>query len=259
MRYLQEWLRGLAAPPAPAHPLRTPAAQGPGSTCARRSACEAGREASAPPRSPLLQVNANPGLARDKNNRRMLRKKVCRRVRRCPLQRIQRPPTGGGNRMTGGGTALQGTDHVPARIDRCLPGGRTALRQAVAGMTQEQALARPVPGRWSTVEVASHLADFEAIGANRMKCASPRSGPRSWTPTKPGSPPRWLTSTEIWKRKSRSSSRRGARFRVSWHVAGQRPGPGRRLPHRYTRREADAARAAGEGDTARPASRAVYP
>jgi hypothetical protein len=43
------------------------------------------------------------------------------------------------------------------------------LRQAVAGMRREQMLARPVPGKWSTLEVVCHLADFEPILADRMK------------------------------------------------------------------------------------------
>jgi uncharacterized damage-inducible protein DinB len=47
--------------------------------------------------------------------------------------------------------------------------GCQTLRQAVAGMTREQLLARPVPGKWSTLEVVCHLADFEPILADRMK------------------------------------------------------------------------------------------
>jgi uncharacterized damage-inducible protein DinB len=43
------------------------------------------------------------------------------------------------------------------------------LRKAVAGMTREQLLARPVPGKWSTLEVVCHLVDFEPIYAERMK------------------------------------------------------------------------------------------
>src|SRR5262249_54309996 len=35
------------------------------------------------------------------------------------------------------------------------------LRAAVAGMTAEQVLARPIPGKWSTLEVVAHLADTE--------------------------------------------------------------------------------------------------
>ena len=48
--------------------------------------------------------------------------------------------------------------------------GCEKLRTAVAGMTREQLLARPVPGKWSTLEVVCHLADFEPILATRMKC-----------------------------------------------------------------------------------------
>ncbi len=53
-------------------------------------------------------------------------------------------------------------------IDDYLAGIQT-LRQAVAGMTREQLLARPVAGKWSTLEVVCHLADFDPILADRMK------------------------------------------------------------------------------------------
>ena len=43
------------------------------------------------------------------------------------------------------------------------------LRQAVAGMTREQLTARPVPGKWSTLEVVCHLADSDQCYAHRMK------------------------------------------------------------------------------------------
>ena len=47
--------------------------------------------------------------------------------------------------------------------------GIDVLRRAVAGMTRDQLVARPVPGRWSTLEVVCHLADFDPIYADRMK------------------------------------------------------------------------------------------
>jgi hypothetical protein len=53
-------------------------------------------------------------------------------------------------------------------IDNYLDGPRV-LRSAVAGMSQEQLLARPIPGKWSTLEVICHLADFEIVGADRIK------------------------------------------------------------------------------------------
>jgi hypothetical protein len=57
---------------------------------------------------------------------------------------------------------------LPQMIEAYLA-GPAGLRKAVAGMSREQALARPVPGKWSTLEVVCHLADFEPIMADRMK------------------------------------------------------------------------------------------
>ncbi|GBD36185.1 Putative metal-dependent hydrolase YfiT [bacterium HR36] len=60
--------------------------------------------------------------------------------------------------------------NIEERIQQYLE-GPALLRRAVAGMTREQLLARPVPGRWSTLEVVCHLADFEPIFADRIKRA----------------------------------------------------------------------------------------
>src|SRR5215472_15214715 len=57
---------------------------------------------------------------------------------------------------------------LPQLIEDYLAGIST-LRQAVAGLTREQLVARPVPGKWSTLEVVCHLADFDPIIADRMK------------------------------------------------------------------------------------------
>jgi len=46
--------------------------------------------------------------------------------------------------------------------------GAVDLRAAVAGMSRAQLIARPIPGRWSTLEVLAHLADFEPVFADRM-------------------------------------------------------------------------------------------
>lgn len=53
-------------------------------------------------------------------------------------------------------------------IDQYLEGPRQ-LREAVAGMSPEQVRARPIAGKWSTLEVVAHLADFDPILADRMK------------------------------------------------------------------------------------------
>jgi len=39
--------------------------------------------------------------------------------------------------------------------------GVEELRLAVTGMTVEQLRSRPVPGKWSTLEVVCHIADCE--------------------------------------------------------------------------------------------------
>jgi uncharacterized damage-inducible protein DinB len=57
---------------------------------------------------------------------------------------------------------------LPEMIDAYLSGPQ-ALRAAVRGMSREQLRARPVAGKWSTLEVVCHLADFDPILADRMK------------------------------------------------------------------------------------------
>ena len=47
------------------------------------------------------------------------------------------------------------------------------LKKEVAGMNRQQLMARPVAGKWSTLEVVCHLADFDPILADRMKQISP--------------------------------------------------------------------------------------
>lgn len=47
--------------------------------------------------------------------------------------------------------------------------GPELLRAVTQGMSREQLLARPVPGKWSTLEVICHLADFEIVYADRLK------------------------------------------------------------------------------------------
>ena len=57
---------------------------------------------------------------------------------------------------------------VAAAIDEYLA-GPVLLRQVVAGMTPEQLRARPIAGKWSTLEVVCHIAEYEPIYADRMK------------------------------------------------------------------------------------------
>jgi hypothetical protein len=48
-------------------------------------------------------------------------------------------------------------------------GGPDRLRCAVAGLSREQMISRPITGRWSVLEVVCHLADTEANIAHRIK------------------------------------------------------------------------------------------
>lgn len=60
---------------------------------------------------------------------------------------------------------------MPSRsqtIDAYLAGSET-LRRAVAGMSREQLVARPVASKWSTLEVVCHLVDSDQAWIHRMK------------------------------------------------------------------------------------------
>jgi len=58
---------------------------------------------------------------------------------------------------------------TPSELADQYVAGAAALRKAVAGMTREQLTARPIPGRWSTLECVCHLADFDPVLVDRMK------------------------------------------------------------------------------------------
>src|SRR3954453_3565892 len=65
---------------------------------------------------------------------------------------------------------MQGDDGTlgTAELIAAYEQGIDDLRAAVAGMTAEQVLARPVPGKWSTVECVGHVADTEIFFADRI-------------------------------------------------------------------------------------------
>lgn len=55
--------------------------------------------------------------------------------------------------------------------------GPALLRDAVAGMTREQLLARPIAGKWSTQGCICHIADFEPVYLDRMTRVIAQEGP----------------------------------------------------------------------------------
>jgi hypothetical protein len=58
---------------------------------------------------------------------------------------------------------------LPTRpIDEFLAGPQ-AVRDVVAGMSREQLVARPIAGKWSTLEVVCHLVDSDQAWCHRMK------------------------------------------------------------------------------------------
>jgi uncharacterized damage-inducible protein DinB len=58
---------------------------------------------------------------------------------------------------------------TPAELIAAYEQGAAALRAAVSGLTADQLRARPVPGRWSMLELFCHVADCEQFFADRMK------------------------------------------------------------------------------------------
>jgi uncharacterized damage-inducible protein DinB len=55
--------------------------------------------------------------------------------------------------------------------------GLEPLHRAVMGLSPAQLRARPVAGKWSTLEVLAHLADMEGVFAERMKRVIAEDGP----------------------------------------------------------------------------------
>lgn len=58
---------------------------------------------------------------------------------------------------------------TPTQLADQFLAGAAELRAAVKGMTREQLIARPIAGKWSTMEVVAHLADFDPVLIDRMK------------------------------------------------------------------------------------------
>jgi hypothetical protein len=54
---------------------------------------------------------------------------------------------------------------ISANYERCID----ELQSAVVGMTRDQLLARPIAGKWSTLEAVSHIADTEVYFTDRIE------------------------------------------------------------------------------------------
>jgi uncharacterized damage-inducible protein DinB len=67
------------------------------------------------------------------------------------------------------GMQLDDTSVATADLIAAYELGIDDLRTAVAGLTPEQILARPIPGKWSTLEVVAHLADTEIYFTDRIE------------------------------------------------------------------------------------------
>lgn len=57
----------------------------------------------------------------------------------------------------------------PQQLIAAYEQGIADLQAAVAGLTPEQAAARPIPGKWSTLEVVAHLAGTEIYFSDRIE------------------------------------------------------------------------------------------
>jgi hypothetical protein len=68
-------------------------------------------------------------------------------------------------------TGMQRDDESVGTADliAAYEGGTEELRAAVAGMTAAQVLSRPIPGKWSTLEVVAHLAGTEIYFTDRIE------------------------------------------------------------------------------------------
>jgi hypothetical protein len=55
--------------------------------------------------------------------------------------------------------------------------GSGQLRTAITCMSWDQAISRPIPGKWSVLEVICHLADPDANIARRIKRVLPEERP----------------------------------------------------------------------------------
>jgi uncharacterized damage-inducible protein DinB len=55
--------------------------------------------------------------------------------------------------------------------------GPERVRRALNGLTDEALRAHPIPGKWSVLEIAMHVADSELIGVTRMRLVLGGDGP----------------------------------------------------------------------------------
>ena len=98
----------------------------------------------------------------------------------------------------------------PAELVAAYERGIDDLKAAVAGMTPEQALARPVPGKWSTIEVVAHVADTELYFSDRIERTLALERPLLMSVDEEPYSRGWAISPSIWRRSWPSSPRSAA-------------------------------------------------
>ena len=126
--------------------------------------------------------------------------------------------------------------------------GPDELRLAVADMSRDQLVARPIPGKWSVLEVVCHLADTEANIAHRLKTVLAEDRPEF----ERVQPDRLLAALAYHSREpdeeiSRSSTSRAGRSPVSCRIS----------PARGLGTDGDRSKNAGRGPSAQMLNGAV--
>jgi hypothetical protein len=72
--------------------------------------------------------------------------------------------------------AAPSPSEISALVER-FARGATLPAHSIAGLSRDQLLAAPIPGKWSTQQVIIHLMDSDLIGTDRMKRIAAEKNP----------------------------------------------------------------------------------